>query len=182
MDLVYFDFIAFTGNGGFFFDGALQLYDLGDTKNCNNILLVNTKLVEAFGEIFSGLFSFGQDIFGNQFVFDQLNNQISVFNIEDGSRTPVAKSFAEWLVEFTADLDYFSGWSYQKQYTEKYELPIENRIVPIKPFVIQGAFTIDNFFDTAFPEYIIYNADIAKQIFHLEEGKPVKLILGSRKQ
>ena len=81
LDEDYFIFINEIGNGGFFFGQSMQIYCLNDLNNFLSIKTVNEVLVKQFDTLFEGLFSFGQDIFGNQFSFNTTTNDLFFFNI-----------------------------------------------------------------------------------------------------
>lgn len=177
VDKNYFDFISFIGNGGFFFGQSLQVYDLGENKNFNNILSVNTTLVENFGDIFKDLFAFAQDIFGNQFVYDQKRDAFAFFCAESGERQSMGNTFSEWLDVFVADRDYYTGQSYEQQWKLQHDLPFDHRIMPKIPFIIGGDFEVSNFYTSAYPKYHSFNADFAKQIINLPDGQKIKLVI-----
>lgn len=177
----YFDFLSYIGNGGFFWRQSLQIYDLGDDKNFNNILSVNTTLVKEFGDIFKDLFSFAQDIFGDQFVFDKSRNEFAHFIAESGEREPMGKTFSEWLDIFAANSESYSGIGYERKWKLQHELPIDHRLMASKPFIIGGDYDVSNFMSKAYPKYHHFNAEIARQIVNLPDGQKVKLIVKNNK-
>jgi hypothetical protein len=174
-DKNYFEFISSVGNGGFFFGQSLQLYSLITEEDFRSILNVNNVLNKEFDSLFEGLYSFGQDIFGNQFTFSINEGEIVFLNIETGGREVLAKGFKEWLDVLTADLEYYTGMSYEKEWKDKYSISLNERLQPKIPFVIGGDYTIDNFYVNGYPAYLLYNADISKQIINLKDGEKVNL-------
>lgn len=174
-DKNYFEFISSINNGGFFFGQSLQLYSLTQEEAFRNILNVNSVLQTEFNFLFDGLFSFAQDIFGNQFAFNIDNGHIVLFNIETGTKEILAKGFKEWLNILVEDLEYYTGMSYEKEWKQNYSITLNERLQPKIPFVIGGNFSIDNFYANSYPAYLLYNADISKQVFHLKDGEKVQL-------
>jgi hypothetical protein len=170
----YLEFISSIGNGGFFFGQSLQFYSLISEKSFRSIISVNELLTQEFDFLFKGLYSFAQDVFGNQFVFND-EGQISLFNIESGSCDIVAQNFKESLSILINDIDYYAGITYEKMWKGEYELALDQRIQPKIPFVIGGEYKLDNFYVNNYPAYLSYNADIAKQIYNLKDGEKVKL-------
>jgi len=174
-DKNYFEFISSINNGGFFFGQSLQLYSLTQEEAFRNILNVNSVLQTEFNFLFDGLFSFAQDIFGNQFAFNIDNGHIVLFNIETGTKEILAKGFKEWLNILVEDLEYYTGMSYEKEWKQNYSIALNERLQPKIPFVIGGNYSIDNFYANSYPAYLLYNADISKQVFHLKDGEKVQL-------
>jgi hypothetical protein len=170
----YLEFISSIGNGGFFFGQSLQFYSLIREKSFRSIISVNELLTQEFDFLFKGLYSFAQDVFGNQFVFND-EGQISLFNIESRSCDIVAQNFKESLSILINDIDYYAGITYGKMWKGEYELSLDQRIQPKIPFVIGGEYKLDNFYVNNYPAYLSYNADIAKQIYNLKDGEKVKL-------
>lgn len=176
-DKHYFTFLEAIGNGGFFFGQSLQLYAIGGAEDFLRITSVNAVLHEAFGPLFDGLYTFGQDIFGYQFAFDTKTCAIVLFNIETAERQPMAKDFSNWLDIFQKRKDYYSGAPYAQAWQEAYPLAPSQRLVPKKPFVLGGEFAMANLYTLDFPKYLAYNADLAKQIVNLKDGQQVSIVI-----
>jgi hypothetical protein len=178
-DTNYFEFITSIGNGGFFFGQSLQFYSLTSENTFRSIKIVNELLIKEFSFLFDGLFAFAQDIFGNQFVFDKNTHDILFFNIESGSKQLLSASFQGFLNVLINDIDYYTGMSYEKMWKVKNDIALNQRLQAKIPFVIGGDYIIDNFYVNSYPAYLLYNADIAKQIYNLKDGEKVKLKLKS---
>jgi hypothetical protein len=173
----YFEFLSAVTNGGLFFSKSLQLYSCNTAKDYTDIEFVNNVLKAAFDYLFNGLYAFGQDVFGNQFAYEQMTKQVVFFNCETGEKKVLARNFKEWLDCLFNDLDYYAGISFVEDWNEKNVLLPNQRLCPIKPFVIGGDYERKNFYALDFPKYIEYSADIAKQIFNLKDGQKVKLVI-----
>jgi hypothetical protein len=181
-DKFYFDFIITIKNGGFFLKRSLQLYSFVRVRDFFNIEYINLLLQEAFGELFNNLWAFAQDAFGNQFAFDLSSKQIVFFNCETGEKEVLASNFEQWLGILFNDFEYLTGMPYIEAWQEKKHLLLPNqRLVPIKPFVIGGEYVVTNFSVLDFPEYFFYNAHIAKQIVNAKDGTKIKLNIKYRR-
>jgi len=174
-DINYIKLILEFCNGGFFFGKALVIYPNILEHIYPGAIIVNSKLNEEFGELFCGYWSFGQDIFGNQFCFKKTTKEVILFNVEDASETIMAKDFQEWLFIVGDDYDYFAGYSYYNEWIQKHYLSTNQRLVPYKPFIIGGDYVISNFVASDFPRYIEYYAALAKHLHTIPDGTPVKI-------
>ncbi len=174
-DSIYFDFVIESNNCGFFYQRSLHLYSYSHNREFNDIEFFNSLLKETYGEMFTGLESFGQDLFGNQFCFDIINHTIVFFNTETGKREVIATNFENWLEVLYKHFDYYIGSALLKEWYTKNELAFQQRLCPKLPFVGGGEFKINNLKNGTFPDYIKEYYSIAKQVFHLPEGASVKI-------
>lgn len=173
----YVHFISKIGNGGSFFSDALLLYSFDDKYDYLNAQLVNAILEGEYADYFKGYYAFGQDLFGNQFVFHQQTRQVFFFKCETGRKELLAEGFNEWLAIFESDKDYFSGEPLAAEWKEKKALGEGFRLCPRLPFIMGGEYEINNLIPSPFPKYIQYYAELAKQIANVEDGVKVKLTL-----
>jgi hypothetical protein len=176
-DEFYFLFIEDINNGGFFFNQALQFYSFIEERNFRNISVVNENFIREYHELFKGLVTFGQDIFGNQFAFDIQKGCIVSFDIETAEQKIVAESFKDWLFHLRNDLNYIAGIGYVNEWKKDNDLQWDHRILPKVPFVIGGAYSLENFQTSTFPYYVSYNAQLASQIYNLKDGEKIKLVI-----
>jgi hypothetical protein len=176
-DHQYFDFVIESNNCGFFYQRSLHLYSYSHNREFNDIDNFNTLLKETYGEMFTGLESFGQDLFGNQFCFDIANNTIVFFNTETGKREMIASDFDNWLTVLYKHFDYYIGGNLLKEWYAKNELAFNQRLCPKMPFVGGGEFKTGNLSLGTFPDYIKEYFKIATQVFHLPEGASVKIAI-----
>lgn len=173
----YFSFIEEINNGGLFFDQSLQFYSFTEERDYRNIAVVNETFKREYKGLFNRLVAFAQDVFGNQFAFNTLENCIVLFNIETAEQRIIADSFEDWLVMIEEDLDYLAGLSYARKWKKYHNLGLDQRILPEVPFVIGGEYSLENFDISTFPYYISYNAQLAKQIFNLKDGENIELVI-----
>jgi hypothetical protein len=174
-DNSYFDFIIESGNGGFFFQQSLCIYGFYSKDVFNSIEYVNKLVEREYGDISMGLIVFAQDIFGNQFAFNQNLEKIVFFNIETGEQETVAPSFVEWTNVLLNDLEYFTGLNLAVSWKNKSLLAFDERLCAKKPFVMGGEYSLNNLYASKFPDYLAANANIARQVYNLPDGTDVKL-------
>ena len=163
------------GIDGYYFHNSLQLYSHSDeaVETYNNIRDVNEQFFRYYGDLFDGLATFGQDLFGNQFCFGR--SGILFFNSETAEAEHLVDHFEEWLLHLFKDLDYLTGQQLAAKLKEnkKKEL-IGGRLYPKKPFVDGGTFDFENTFNLKYPDYISYYSNIAKQVKNLPDGSTIK--------
>jgi hypothetical protein len=174
-DINYEKFIVECCNGGFFFGKALLIYPNILENQYPSASLLNSKLYQEFGELFCNYWSFGQDIFGNQFCFKNTTREIILFNIEDASEVIMARDFKEWLIIVEDDFDYLTGYSYYKEWIKKQGLNEIQRLVPYKPFIVGGDYNVSNFVASDYPRYLEYNAQLAKHLHDIPDGTAVRI-------
>jgi hypothetical protein len=174
-DNSYFDFVIESKNCGFFYGQSLHMYGFSSVHKFNDIDAVNSLLQSEYGNIIRGLTSFGQDLFGNQFCFNQANSNIVLFNSETGEIEPIASSYIDWVNVLDSDLEYFTGINILENWRSKNQFNFYQRLCPKIPFIMGGEFKVDNLYAGKFPEFLTAYANIAKQIYNLPDGTKVKL-------
>jgi len=174
-DETYLNLLSTYTNGGYFFSCSLLIYPYLLDKIYPSSKVVNEVLHCEFNELFLGFTAFGQDIFGNQFCFEDKDGKVFLFNIENRQKDFLAGDFAKWLKVLEADYDYLTGYTYAQEWTSVNILRNDERLCPKIPFTIGGDFKISNFYTLPFPVFIQTNASLAKHIVNLPDGTSVKL-------
>ncbi|HEX7844217.1 MAG TPA: hypothetical protein VF476_00370 [Chitinophagaceae bacterium] len=169
----YFGFVIEMDNRGFFSSNSLQFYLYCESRDFRNIKTVNEVLAIEFEDLMKKFVSIGQDIFGNQFIVSIETGAFSFFNIESGEKVEMGKSFREFMEILVRGIDYYSGVSFLIEWGKQLEL--NERLYPIKPFVIGGQYQKDNFCKLEFPTYLSLYGDIARQISNLPNDTRVIL-------
>ena len=171
----YFDFVILSQNCGFFYRQSLHLYGHSSVNQFNDIHHINSLLQNEFGEIITGLFSFGQDLFGNQFCFDIEKGGIVFFCSETGEREIISSGFSDWINLLHEKLEYFTGMNTLQSWILNNEFYFNQRLYPAIPFIMGGEYKINNLFASALPDYLKAYANITRQVDNLPDGTPVKL-------
>jgi len=175
-DMDYSNFMTNCCNGGYYYNRSLHIYSVGSVDDFNNIFYINDLLKKEYNEIIKNEFFFAQEIFGNQFGFSQ--DGIVFLNIETGEKNILAENFDGWYNEIRNDLDYYTGRNIVNAWNAIHEpLDHNTRLCPTVPFVIGGEYEIENLYKSIFPNFLLSNANIARQIYDLPEGAPVVLKL-----
>jgi hypothetical protein len=169
----YYSMFESGYNGGFYYGKALQLYGFSKREPFNNLENINQLLLSEFNDIIlKGEIAFAQEIFGNQFMFDTLNDKIIFFNIETGEKEIVADSFLDWVDIVLSDIDYYTGRNVEKSWVNinTEELLFSQRLCSKLPFILGGDYVVDNLHPVSYPDYIRINSNIAKQVYNLPNG------------
>lgn len=172
-DTGYIDFMMSSGDG-FYFNNSLHIYGTSNKFLHHDIYYRNElihRLFKAF--IDSETISFGEDLFGNQFVF--YSNGIGLLSIETGEVEFIAQNFIQWLNEVENSLDYYSGESLMLEWIEQNEMSLDERLTPKVPFVLGGAYEIENLYRAKISSVLEFNADLAAQIRDLPDGATINL-------
>ena len=179
-DKDYFEFIIDSGNGGYFYGQSLQVYGYSQHHAYHDIESVNALLQKEYGNIADGLIAFAQDLFGNQFCFDTVNDSIIFFDVEIGKRDVTETSFSKWTDILDDKLQYFTGIKVFEEWILNNHLEFNQRLCPKVPFVMGGEFKVANLYASTFPDSIKAYANIARQVYNLPDGTPVKLNIGKK--
>jgi hypothetical protein len=176
-DEFYFKVMLEFPSGGFFFHKALQLYGFNEEYHFRNIKTINETAASVYGHLWQNLLAFGQDVFGNQFAFELPSKKVVGYNCETADCQEISENFPTWISVILSDFDYYTGESFAMKWCENNTLKMDERLCPRIPFVIGGEYALSNFYALQFPKYLSYNADLARQIAHLPDGQPVKLVI-----
>lgn len=173
------DFTSFfkDSGDGYYFDRSLHFYGCTN-KNKFHDYEFRTNLINRFyGEILEedSLISFGEDVFGNQFVF--YSKGIGLFMLETAEIEYISANFRSFLEKvFIVDRDYYSGESLVKQLIKnERKLDFHERLNPKIPFVLGGEFKLDNLYRMTYKEITEYNSSIAIQIKNLPDGEEIQI-------
>lgn len=171
----YFSFIEKSGNGGFFYGQSLHIYGYSDLHDFHSIEVLNSMLRNEYGNIIDDLVAFAQDLFGNQFCFDTSARGVVFFDSETGERDPIASGYAEWLNKLDDHLEYFTGVNVLNDWLSNNKFEFGYRLCPKIPFIMGGEYKVNNLYGSKFPDFIKSYANIARQVYNLPDGTPVKL-------
>jgi hypothetical protein len=179
-DKEYFSFVIDSKNGGFFYGQSLHIYGYSQIHAYHDMESINLLLQKEYGDITNGLVSFAQDLFGNQFCFDTAGNNIVFLDVETGGKDVIARDFSSWVDALQERLHYFTGINVLEEWVLNDQLKFDQRLCPKVPFVMGGEFKVNNLYASSFPNSIRAYANIARQVYNLPEGTPVKLNIGKK--
>ena len=131
----------------------------------------NSFQVETEGALF-----FGEDVFGGQFCIR--NGMVQSFDPETGLYAAIASTLSEWVKLLLSDYNYLTGYSLSHEWQIK-NGPLSNgmRLLPKKPFVLGGAFEINNLYSMNDVKGMQFRSSIANEIRHLPDGSEVTIII-----
>lgn len=175
-DKSFLSFIEGT-NGGYFFDYSLHIYGFNNELNCHSYQYVNDLIENEYKSLLpKGLSCFACDVFGNQFGFGKKG--IFFLNIETAEHEMIAPDFNGFINVLESEADYFTGFPIlEKWNVQGNKMEVNERLVPLRPFVIGGGYEVQNLYQMEFQKVIKYNANIARQINDLPDGQEIAIKL-----
>jgi hypothetical protein len=129
-----------TNQGFYAFEGALHFFSKNDVEHLKNFIENNN----LYPDISRDCVFFAEDLFGNLFC-KTIENKYYLFDLETGDLEYISNSFESWAEQILEDYNYLTGYSLAHSWQKKYgQLKKNHRLIPIKPFVMGGEYTIDN--------------------------------------
>lgn len=117
---------------------------------------------------------FAEDVFGNQFAFDDGN--ILYFDVENGRVKPFAKSFSEWLSIILEDpVDTLQLMLYKSWLGKGERLDPSEHLCPVYPFVVNADPSLQELYRVKSMEDMRYKGNFAYQIKDIPDGAPIKI-------
>lgn len=161
-------------NGLICFESALQIYPFDKSnmslKNINNDEIRGKKYLF----INYSYFCFAQDLFGFQFCFT--HQGIEIFNTETGEFSFLTDTFENWIQMILNDYNYLTGYEIGHEWQKKFrKLQLSERLNGKIPFVLGGSYSIENLYPINLISLLDFRADIANQIYNLEDGQQIIL-------
>lgn len=119
-------------------------------------------------------FFFAEDAFGAQFGLSPQG--VSLFDPETGDSEIVCRTIHEWAGLVLDDFEYLTGYPVAHQWQVRHgPLRDGDRLVPKRPFVLGGEYSVDNLYPMEAVQSMHLRADIANQIRNLPDGASVRL-------
>ncbi|RZU53302.1 hypothetical protein EV385_5217 [Krasilnikovia cinnamomea] len=120
-----------------------------------------------------GILFFAEDIFGGQFGIK--DDAIYSFDPETGEAAHLASSVDEWVRAVLGDYEFVTGYPLAHQWQAQYGvLPIGERLVPKRPFVLGGDYTPENLVALEAAKGMRFRGDLAVQLRDLPDGASIK--------
>lgn len=165
-----------TRNGFLAFESALHLYPLtsGASHSISLGLWNSDELWRGlYGVMTDGLLFFAEDAFGGQFALGP--NGVSTFDPETGEIAHMADSLESWAGRVLDDFEFLTGFPLAHSWQQIHgQLAAGERLVPKRPFVLGGEYTVENLYSLNAVESMRLRAELAAQIVHFPEGASVK--------
>lgn len=164
-------------NGFFAFESALRLFG---TRTCefsygsyewNSVGLWR---FEYGGLISEDVFFFAEDVFGGQFAI--ADGGVWCFDPETAEMSFLADSLESWAARILEETNLLTGFPVAHAWQVRNgALRPRNRLIPKLPFVVGGAFTIDNLYELDGAKAMRVRGNLARQIHSLPDGAKVDL-------
>lgn len=165
-------------NGFYAFESALHVFPAGPVPadrmsaqrwNDNNCWR------DGYGELAQGLFFFAEDVFGGQFALR--GSEVVSFEPETASIDVLAPSLEAWADRLLEDYPLLTGFPLAHQWQQRHgQLPAGIRLLPKRPFVLGGEFTIENLYAMDAVSGMRLRGEVATQIRHLPDGTKLRLV------
>jgi hypothetical protein len=127
-----------------------------------------------YGPVADGHLFFAEDAFGGQFSIS--TSGVATFDPETGEAAPFATDLDEWADRLLDDHSVLTGYPLAHDWQAvNGPIPPGSRLVPTVPFVLGGAFSVDNLYALDAAESMRLRAELASQIRDLPDGASVSL-------
>lgn len=163
-------------NGFFAFESALLVRPINFHGSPLGIVQWNDDALwrHEFDCDFSSVLFFAEDIFGAQFCFRE--NKISSFDPETGDFQTIAQTLEQWAAWILEDYRVRTGWPLAHEWQVAYgQIEAGQRLLPKRPFVLGGQFSMENLFKLNDVEGMSFRASIAVQLRDCPDGSTVML-------
>lgn len=163
-------------NGYYAFESALHVFPAGCKSTGIDIEEWNSSNSwrKEYGDSLQGYIFFAEDIFGVQFAL--CPSGIRKFDPETGEFEDFAPDIEMWAAMILEDYNYETGYQLAHDWqSQNGSLPMGKRLLPKIPFVLGGAYEIENLYATDALNGMLFRAYIWRQIRDLPDGKQVKL-------
>ncbi|MBL8189742.1 MAG: SMI1/KNR4 family protein [Acidobacteria bacterium] len=163
-------------NGFYAFESALHVFSSGCRNTTQDIEKWNEYDLwkKGYGELLRNYLFFAEDAFGAQFGI--YSSRVIRFDPESGESEEIAKDIEEWAEIILADYDYQTGYSLAHQWQAKNGTLREGkRLLPKIPFILGGAYEVENLYAGDTLEGIYLRAGIWRQIHELPDGAQIEL-------
>jgi hypothetical protein len=167
-------FLKEYSNGGYFFENALHLLGSNEGDIDFDIFVFNHLVKDIYKSKVDGFFFFAEDLFGQLYAFR--DSKVFLFLIDAAEYELVADSFEDWVHIVIDDPDYYLGYTFAKNahpQTIK-QLGEGYRMGATMPFVLGGAYHMENLRLKHYKENLEFSASIAHQISGVPDGTPIQ--------
>ena len=165
-------------NGYYAFESALHVFPSHLNKKEIGLDRWNDKALwcNEFKGMADGCLFFAEDVFGGQFCIK--DEKICTFDPETAALAYLAEGIEGWAAAIINDYEVLTGYPLAHQWQVQYgQLPPKKRLLPKIPFVVGGAFRLDNLYLADTVEGMKFRAVIACQIKDLPDGAEIKFDL-----
>lgn len=163
-------------NGFYAFERSLHLFPIGcqtyhiDFESWNR----DDSWRSNYGSIVNDYLFFAEDVFGSQFGL--CDAHVCKFDPETGEIEVIAADLEEWATKILSDYEYETGYVLAHEWQEQHgPLAKGKQLLPKVPFVLGGAYEVENLYAADALKAMEFRADLWRQIRDLPDGAEVKL-------
>jgi hypothetical protein len=168
-----------SANGFFAFESALHVLPSAPSPaGTMTLQLWNDHDLwrSAYGFRADGLTFFAQDVFGWQFALNE--DGVVTFDPEIGEVVPLADTLEGWADQVLKGYDLLTGYQLAHAWQVRNgPLPANARLLPKRPFVLGGAYTVDNLYAVDAVEGMRLRGHLAREIKDLPDGSSVRFTI-----
>jgi len=162
-------------NGFYCFESALHVFP--SRTSGGNLGLTDWNAAGAwrqeYGRLDRGELFVAEDIFGNQFCL--LGEAVYTFDAETAELSEFARSVDEWADKVVSGFETATGHPLGHRWQSKNgPLPPGRRLVPKTPFVLGGAYEVENLYACEASAGMRARGNLASQIADVPDGAPIK--------
>jgi hypothetical protein len=155
---------------------SLHAFPLGRREGILDLSLWNSASLwrSDYGSLAHGCLFFAEDAFGVQFCFK--NERVQTFDPETGQTQEFATSLGDWATRILEDYQVHTGYPLAHEWQKTHRrLKEGERLLPKMPFILRGAYALDNLYVLDSVKGMKYRASIAKQLRDVPDGSKVKI-------
>jgi hypothetical protein len=159
------------------FSRALRVFGLTEDPRAKSLLWWNEPATwkSEYRDFFSDSWAFAEDVFGNQFMFD--DKQVVWLQVETGELKPICATFTEWIQLVLGDAEFYTGARIAQAWEQAHpDEPLTGmyHLCPVKLFVCGGEYDLQNLFRLPAEHNMVLKADIARQIKNVPNGTEIE--------
>lgn len=163
-------------NGFFAFEAALHVFPTEPVAADGMSIQAwndRNRWRDAYGGLAQGLFFFAEDIFGGQFALR--GSEVVTFDPETASIEVIAPTLESWADHLLADYPLLTGFPLAHEWQSRHgELPEGHRLLPKRPFVLGGEYSIENLYAMDAVRGMRLRGEIAVQLQDLPDGAKIR--------
>src|SRR5262245_399550 len=163
-------------NGFYAFDSALHLLPSGCKDSYTSIEEWNNdnSWRKEYGDQIQGHLFFAEDVFGVQFALCNLG--VRKFDPELGEFEDFATDLEEWAAKILEDYNYETGYQLAHDWQlQNGSIPTGKRLLPKIPFVLGGAYEVENLYAADELKRVMLRAVIWRQYSDLHDNSGIVL-------
>jgi hypothetical protein len=161
-------------NGFYAFESALHVLPAASDTHYTDLERWNRHEIwkSSYGQVLDHILCFAEDVFGGQFCI--CDDSVCYFEPETGELDQVSSTLEEWAKMVIGDYENRTGFPLAHQWQKIHgPLPVGQRLVPKKPFVLGGEFDLDNLVAYDAISGMRVRGELARQIRDLPDGSQV---------